>query len=389
MFRLAIIPGKLQSENCSTQPVFATRAILNAFLKLFVLASLTLAANSARASDPRGNQFYSYTDFSAFQKSGEEKPGHAVLLSPEITARAPWDELILSWDARLSESSSLKLEARVLYPDHITKYYTMALWSGNPAKNPRESVPHQNDSDGNVSTDTLVLNHPADRFQLKLTLEGDEDPSKALTFLGVCLTDTSVSPPTNSPNTHAWGKLIPVPEKSQMAYPNGKVLCSPTTVSMLMTYWALQLKRSDLDREVPEVATQVYDAKWDGTGNWAFNTAYAGSLPGIRAYVTRMSDISELEAWIAADLPVGVSLCYNKLRGKAGPPSGHLVVLVGFTKTGDVVINDPGTSRNVRKTFPRRQFIEAWRHSKNATYLIYPEQTLVPDDPFGHWYSPK
>lgn len=63
------------------------------------------------------------------------------------------------------------------------------------------------------------------------------------------------------------------------------------------------------------------------------------------------------------------------------------MVCVGFTQEGDVVINDPGTRQNVRKTFLRKNLVKAWALSGNATYLIYPEAVDVPADRFGHWDS--
>ena len=156
-----------------------------------------------------------------------------------------------------------------------------------------------------------------------------------------------------------------------------------------MTYWSKKLNRSELDHDVPDVVKEVYDSNWHGTGNWAFNMAYAGSFPGMRAYVTRLSDVCELEAWIERDIPVGLSLDYDRLRGKGPGPNGHLVVLVGFTKDGDPIINDPGTSEHVRKTFARKNLIDAWGCSRNTVYLIYPENVIPPDDSFGHWFSSR
>jgi hypothetical protein len=172
-----------------------------------------------------------------------------------------------------------------------------------------------------------------------------------------------------------------------MAYENGGVLCSPTTISMMLDFWSKKLRRPELARDVPEVVDGVFDRVWDGTGNWVFNTAYAGSFRGMRAYTTRMSDVAELEAWVAHGMPVGLSLCYNRLRGKSRVPSGHLVVCVGFTKDGDPVINDPGTSKNVQKIFPRANLVDAWAYSKNAAYIILPEKATPPKDHFGHWDS--
>jgi hypothetical protein len=210
-----------------------------------------------------------------------------------------------------------------------------------------------------------------------------------LKFLSLSLLDSQAKPAPLPPNRHAWGRLIDVPQRSQMAYQNGDVLCSPTTISMLLAYWARKLDRPGIDGDVPEVVEGVYDPQWGGTGNWVFNTAYAGSFRGLRAYTTRLSDVSELEDLVADGVPVGLSLCYNRLRGKSREPSGHLVVCVGFTKDGDVIVNDPGTSKNVRKTFPRANLIDAWEYSKNAVYLIYPVNRRLPEDRFGHWESPR
>ena len=93
------------------------------------------------------------------------------------------------------------------------------------------------------------------------------------------------------------------------------------------------------------------------------------------------------EDWVAQGIPVGLSLCYYRLRGKGREPSGHLLVCVGFAENGDAVINDPGTSKNVRKAFPRANLIDAWAYSKNAAYFIYPEKAELPVDHFGHWES--
>jgi hypothetical protein len=156
---------------------------------------------------------------------------------------------------------------------------------------------------------------------------------------------------------------------------------------MIMTYWARQLSRPELDHDVPNIVNAIYDANWKGTGNWPFNTAYAGSYRGMRAYVTRMSDLAEVEDWIAAGIPVGLSVCSDRLHRKGPGPNGHLIVCVGFTSNGDPVVNDPGTSSNIRRVYPRKDLIYAWSYSRNAVYLIYPEDSQIPKDRFGHWDS--
>ena len=357
-------------------------------LRLLIPAvCLALTATSASAIDARGGQFIGFKGFSAFTKTPGSYDGETVLTSPYIVACINWDELIASWNAETPEGAYLKIEARAIYPSGPTKYYTMGLWSVNTNHYPRESVLHQKDADGDVSTDTLMLKRPCERLQIRLTLGGDHGQKPKLKFLGLQLTDTSVTPSVLPSNPLALGKTIPVPERSQMAYPNGAVLCSPTTVSMLMAYWSRQLKRPELDHDVPYIVNAIYDANWKGTGNWPFNTAYAGGYPGIRAYVGRLSDLAEVEDWIAAGIPVGLSVCSDRLHHRGPGPNGHLIVCVGFTEDGDPIVNDPGSSTDIRRVYPRKDLIYAWSYSRNAVYLIYPEDAEVPKDRFGHWDS--
>lgn len=352
-----------------------------------VLPCLAATSFSNDSAFSRGIQFIPFTSLAGFSKSTGSGPQEIVLLSPEVRAQVHWNELIASWNAVMPPDGYLKVEARAISATHTSRWYVMGLWSGDPRLHPRESVRRQNDADGEVDTDTLILKRTADRLQLRLTLGAAGKQKPKLKFASVSLLDTSTHPEPLAPHRAAWGKTIEVPERSQMAYENGGVLCSPTTVSMLLAYWSQKLKRPELDHDVPEVVRGVYDPKWGGTGNWVFNTAYAGSLPGMRAYTARMSDVSELEAFVARGIPVGLSLCYNRLRGKSRESSGHLVVCVGFTENGDAIINDPGTSKNVRKVFARANLIDAWVYSKNAVYLVYPERTRLPKDQFGHWDS--
>jgi hypothetical protein len=354
------------------------------FRRLLLLAIvIPFLAGSRVPAASRGIQFIGFTNLSEFEKSGHS--GGMTFTSREIRTSCTWDELIASWNAVVPSNAWLRIEARGFHGEKPTRFYNMGLWSGN--SNERRSARNEKDSDGEVSTDTLALKQTSDLVQLRLIVGGERGSAVQIKFAGLCLTDTKSTNAPLEPNRAAWGKTLEVPERSQMSYPNGGVLCSPTTVSMIMTWWSKELKRPELDQDVPDIVNEVYDANWHGTGNWTFNMAFAGAYDGMRAYVTRMSDVSELEDWIAAGLPVGLSVCYDRLRGKGPGPNGHLVVCVGFTPDGDVIINDPGTSRNVRKIFLRKNLIHAWANSKNAVYLIYPENSKVPEDRFGDWFG--
>src|SRR5258706_8877276 len=221
------------------------QASLSKIALLLPAACLALGAFSALSQSPQRVQFLAFNHFPALRKySTADK---IVLTSPEIRTRIKFDELIASWNVQLPPTSALEIQARPIYKagdrtgDGPAKFYTMGIWTGDPTISPRQSVLNQKDENGHVSTDTLKLSAPSDGVQLRLILSGGDAGKTRLKFLGICLTDTRIETESEPPNKAAWDKLIPVPERSQMKYENGNVLCSPATVSMLLAYWSEKL----------------------------------------------------------------------------------------------------------------------------------------------------
>jgi hypothetical protein len=358
-------------------------------LVMAVLPTIGVASGTANVAGGNRCAFVSITNLSSFSRSTAGLTNETAFTSPELAAPIDWDELVVSWNTM--PGMHLKVEARAIYPSHATRYYTMGLWSENTALFPRESVRRQGDEDGTVKMDTLVLSNVVRKVQLRITA-GGADGQRMLKFLGLSFCNSKVPATALAPNRAAWGKVIDVPERRQAEYEGGGGWCSPTSLSMVLAYWGEQLHRPELNHTVPETAHAIADGLRGDTGNWPFNTAYAGHYPGMRAYVTRLGDIAELEDWIAVGIPVVISVSSYLTNDRTnGPDNGHLIVCVGFTDKGDVVTNNPGVSvrRNVRarQVYAREKVVNAWKKSKNAVYLIYPESAKVPADRFGHWAS--
>ncbi len=367
--------------------VFRRVGVRRLGLGMALVALMPGQALANKAQDGGRTAFMAITNFSNFTKSTAGLTNEVVLTSPEIAAPIDWNELIVSWN--VTPGTHMTVEARAVYPDHATKYYTMDMWSDDPEHFPRKSVRGQGDKDGTVRMDTLVLSNTVRKVQLRLTM-GPDDAQQRLKFLGVSFCNGTVAPMAMQPNRAVWGKVIEVPERRQGEYEGGGGWCSPTSLSMDLAYWGDQLHRPELNHTVPETAAAIADGVHAETGNWPFNTAYAGHYPGVRAYVTRLESISELEEWIASGVPVILSVSSYLGRGKEeGADEGHLIVCVGFTDKGDVVVNDPGVSvkRNVRarRVFTRENVIKYWGKSKFAVYLIYPETAKIPANTNGHW----
>jgi hypothetical protein len=335
------------------------------------------------------SHFIGLDDFSNFVRSHDES-GQIVLLSPVINSQIPWNQLVVSWNADAPPGTFVNVEASARHGDTPTKFYTLGQWSPDRAAFPRASVRRQNDSDGTVDTDTLILEQPASAVQVRITLGGLNGARPKLKFLGLSFANTKVPVAVRPPNEAVWGTVIATPMRSQHGYAQEKGWCSPTSLSMVLARWAEILDRPEMNLTVPQVAAAVYDAGLGGTGNWPFNTAFAGSFPHMRAYVTRFDDLAEVEDWIAAGLPVILSTRWDWLQpGRPPDTDGHLVVCIGFTENGDVVINDPATrldrGESVQRIYKRDNVIHAWTKSHNTVYLVYPENWKIPNNDFGHW----
>lgn len=314
------------------------------------------------------------TDFSHFTRS--ESAGAITMLSPELGG-GPWNEMIVSWNAACPPKSRLVVEARAYDGVRWTRYYTLGIWSED---NTRQSVRGQKDADASVSTDTLLARRSMQAAQIRITFLGEASALPSLKLLSASFLNSRAAPTGSTrTNTAAWGQApLDVPQRSQLGWQGASGWCSPTSLSMILAYWARQLHRPEMDLSVPAVAGAVYDPAYGGTGNWAFNMAFAGNFPGLCAWVDRFDEIAQVEDLVAAGVPVALSVSFDLLNGKEKDMgNGHLIVVVGFTASGDVIVNDPWPNprkeNSVRKVFPRAQVESAWRRSQQTVYIVKPK----------------
>ena len=304
------------------------------------------------------------------------KDGYAV--TQEFANLAPgfeFEEMIASWNVAHLGDGTIRVEARAHGAGFDTKWYTLGVWS---EIGERHSEKKQHDDNGTVNTDTLSLSKPTKSVDIRVTFAASNKPR--LKLLTACFTASKGGKASDAVKSSAWGKSIDVPERAQGNYPHGSVLCSATSTSMLLSHYSTALGRPELDHDVPAVEASVWDPIYKGAGNWPFNTAFFGSFNGLRGYVARFGEISDLEKWIDAGFPVVCSVSFDLLRGLPLSPteSGHLVVLTGFTEDGDPIFNDPARKSQVRTVYLRDDFERGWLYSKRTVYLMYPDSSVPP-----------
>jgi hypothetical protein len=304
--------------------------------------------------------------------------------SPVHATSFGFNELVSSWNATTPAGTWVQSEVQPQLDDgHWGKWFVLGRWSSGDSDFHRTSVGGQGDNDGYVAIDTwFAHDHPAVAYRLRLTLyrRAGSNATPSVTRYSAVASNLTNEKNTFPSPTSMNGKTIDlgVPRYSQEIhhgeYPQfdggGEAWCSPTSTSMVVAYWQRSPAGSELagipyaDPWVDFTARNVFDYHYQGAGNWPFNTAYAASR-GLVADVTQLHNLAEAEPFIKAGIPLVASIAFqsNKLTGAdIKSTNGHLVVIVGFTGDGHVIVNDPASpdDASVEHVYDRAQFENAW-----------------------------
>jgi hypothetical protein len=371
------------------------------------------AGTEARQRATPQVQLTSWSSFAEL-KTGTRKGlkmgrGHVALRKPKRrtvagkayeagTWTSPWTTpgfgataLVPSWEATTPGRSLVRVEVRARDASgRAGTWDTVADWSLTNRPLARRTYSGQADDLGRVSADTWLATAPVTSWQVRVTLMRPRGSSLAVSLErvgAVASADADAARPPSKPGPAA-GTVLAVPTYSQMThrghYPQwgggGEAWCSPTSTAMVLAWYGISptprgITAGHADAVVDHTAKMVYDHGYRGTGNWAFNTAYAASLVAGDSYVTRMRDLREVEDHVLAGVPVIVSIAFGRNQLTGAPISssnGHLLVVVGFEADGDVVVNDPAgaTNAEVRRVYDRAQFERLWIAASGGTAYV-------------------
>lgn len=335
--------------------------------------------------------------------------------SPVVTPGFAFTELVASWNTMTPPGSWVEVSVVVVCEDgRRSRPYVLGRWAMDHETIASASVPGQGDDLASVVVDVLIAsgNRRLVGWQLTAALHRREatmaTPEVHLVAAMVsALPDEDPEPPALLPQVRSEIPLD-VPTFSQQLhtghYPHlhggGGSWCSPTATAMVLAYFDALPSPADYswvdpsydDPWVVHAAAHAYDAAY-GAGNWPFNCAYAGEM-GLRAFVTRLRSLDEAETLVAGGVPLVASVTFaeHELAGAGYTTQGHLVVIVGFTDRGDVIVNDPAShlvasDSEVRTVYGRGEFSAAWlRGSDGIVYVIRPpDMALPPPPPQANW----
>lgn len=310
---------------------------------------------------------------------------YSTWTSPSYTPGFGATELVASWNAQTPAGTWLKVELNATMEDgHQTGWLTMGDWASGDADIARTSLSPSAGVYGGVSTDTFnaAAGHSVQSYQLRATLYRltTSTASPRLWQLGAFASAvparTGVSP---SPLGGAEGTELAVPRYSQQIHVGqyskygggGDAWCSPTSSEMITEFWGAGPTAADMswvdpsyaDPSVDYAARSTYDYAYKGTGNWPFNAAYASHY-GLDAEVVQLPSVDDLETLVKAGIPVAISVAFDngELTGSGYGTAGHLMVVIGFTASGDFIVNDPFSPSDtaVRHIYLRSELENIW-----------------------------
>jgi len=321
-----------------------------------------------------------------------------------VQTRFPFSQLIPSWTADTPAGSWVEVEIQArTAAGRETRWWRMGIWAYGDETIRRSSINGQSDTDGAVETDTFKTRAEkmtAYRARVTLSRSAAGGASPILRRVSAVVSDTrSYTPRYPSPRYTDRAMELAVPRYSQEIHAGefpeydggGEAWCSPTSTEMVVEYWNKRPTSGDLawvgphaDPQVDYAARFTYDTAYGGTGNWPFNAAYASHF-GLSARVLQLGSLNDAERYILAGVPLVASISHARgaLPGflNNDGTNGHLLVIVGFTTSGDVIANDPAATGDatVRRVYGREAFERAWiGGSGGVVYFIATPNTSVP-----------
>lgn len=286
----------------------------------------------------------------------------AVYQSKPISITS-YQSLVMSWNVLDLDKEQLNFLVSIGKDNQFSRFFIMGSWKdGN-----NRSFSNQEDDFGKVNVDILTnkdLNN--DLIIIKITINTFESDSAKI---------KNVSFTTKKADNLVYDESLLVEKKiavtpiSQLDIPIiGNLICSPTSLTMVLNYYGNDLVATDVAKKVQDQNNNIY-------GNWTLNASYAGGF-GLDSRVEYISDFQQVIDYIKEDIPVIMSIRSSSMDDLTGSimgyPSGHLVVLIGFKLIDGKwygIFNDPAEydATKVERFYEMSQVLNVFR---NYTYIL-------------------
>ncbi|MDQ3439362.1 MAG: C39 family peptidase [Planctomycetota bacterium] len=302
--------------------------------------------------------------------------------SPQVNGKFVFRELVPSWNVLTPTDTGASFDVRVR--DAASGKWTDWVYMGSCGRTLTPVSRTIESGIARVKIDELLLSTPADAYQVRATLfnfDFDTKVTPKLRRVGVVYSGETRDPSLRAklrppaPADGSWVRDLKIPFRGQGEDVNPPPLrpqiCSPTSVSMVMHHYGI-------DRPTVENALAIYDPEYRLFGNWNRAVQRAGAM-GLDAWIARYRTWDQVKCEIAAGRPVIASIRFEKGTFPGAlydETDGHLLVIRGFTREGDVIVNDPARKLEGNGVvYKANELGQAWFDNGGVGYVIRPPAT--------------
>jgi hypothetical protein len=313
----------------------------------------SLVANIEAISDIKQSN-----DGSTFILSDSALTGYVIFKSQ--SSDQPFNEGLPSWNGTApDDSSSFKIQMRFPYGSGWSPWLTVGFWKANIWS----SYGQTSYGGGYIDYDNVKLNTYQSSWQFKIIFGrkniNNESPSldKLSFFVSDSRTTTSINY-TQIVNDNPPQILIPTEFIYQYGVDPviGPDICSPTSTCMA-------LRSYDIQVDPYQFALDNYDTYFGMFGIWPRAVQNASEY-GLNGAVTRYRTWSDTYDVLVNNGRIVMSI---------GEPlySGHLVMLAGFTSTGNPIVHDPARSNGYSYIYNKSSLSHSWFDKGGVAYTFY------------------
>jgi len=282
-----------------------------------------------------------------------------VILNSQYSNQ-PFNVGLPSWNGHApNDSSSFKVQMRFPYNSGWSPWLTVGFWKANIWS----SYGTTSYGGGEIDYDTAILNSYQSSWQFKIIFGrkniNNESPSlhKLSFFVSDTRTTTSINY-TQILNDNPPEIFIPTGFIYQYGVDDtiGPEICSPTSVSMA-------LRSYEIDVDPYQFALDNFDPYFEMFGIWPRAVQNASEY-GINGAVTRYRNWSDTYEVLANNGRIVMSI---------GQPlyTGHLVMLAGFTSTGNPIVHDPARTNGYSYIYNKSSISHSWFDKGGVGYTFY------------------
>lgn len=272
-------------------------------------------------------------------------PRRGTWTSGEKIADFPFTELVPSWNVAAPKDTGIFFHVRVR--DLKSQVWSPWLFVGRWGRTvharpdgsdrlPQDLVVRFEHGAVRVDMPLLILNQPADAYQVRATLQSfDLDTSVnpsirriAIAYSGIAAESAlGAERGTSADLSGIAAQDLRVPHISQRDAPAAvsESICLPSCVAMLTAYWRTE-------RPLLEAAMAIYDPDRGMFANGARAISFAGEV-GLDGWMQRIRNWNEAKALLGRGQPIIAAIHLET--------GEHVIVIRGFTAEGKVIVNDP------------------------------------------------